>query len=138
MGQLPGGRALLRSLAHNALALREPGRAQGGQDRPECADSSAEPQSLHGVRGRRNHTRVNGPPTKATRKYEAKGIELDALIEEVYTKEEGISVLFRIISRRSWDELQSWHRALPSSRVEHLMFGLYVLHIPPGGSLEAA
>ena len=59
---------------------------------------------------------------------------MDAPIEEVYTKEEGISVLFRIISRRSWDELQGWHKALPGSRVEHLMHGLYVLHVKPCGA----
>lgn len=59
---------------------------------------------------------------------------MDALIEEVYTKEEGISVLFRIITRYSWDELESWHKALPGSRIEHLMHGLYVLHVEPGGA----
>jgi len=42
--------------------------------------------------------------------------------------------MFRIISRRSWDELQSWHKTLPGSRVEHLMHGLYVLHVEPGGA----
>ncbi len=47
-------------------------------------------------------------------------------------------VLFRIISRRSWDNLQSWHKALPGSSVEHLMFGLYVLHIHAGGAKEIA
>ncbi len=60
---------------------------------------------------------------------------MTAPIEKFYTtEEESISVLFRIISRRSWDELQSWNRALPGSRVEHLMFGLYVLHVEPGGA----
>jgi hypothetical protein len=49
-----------------------------------------------------------------------------------------LSVLFRIISRRSWDELQAWHRACPGSTVEHLMFGLYVLTIPAGGAEVAA
>ena len=47
---------------------------------------------------------------------------------------EGQIILFRIIGRRSWDELQSWHKAMPGSRVEHLMFGLYALHVPPGGA----
>ncbi len=47
-----------------------------------------------------------------------------------------IMVLFRIISRRSWDELQSWHEACPGSTVEHLMYGLYVLTVPPGGAGE--
>lgn len=64
---------------------------------------------------------------------------MDAPIKEVYTsEEESLLVLFRIISRRSWDELQSWHRALPGSRVEHLMHGLYVLHIKPGGARRLA
>ncbi len=49
-------------------------------------------------------------------------------------EEESISVLFRIISRRSWDELQSCHEALPGSRVEHLMYGCYVLHVKPGAA----
>lgn len=42
-------------------------------------------------------------------------------------------VLFRIISRKSWDDLQSLHESFPGSRVEKLMFGLYVLIIGPGG-----
>ncbi len=49
---------------------------------------------------------------------------------------EGVAVLFRIISRRSWDELQSWHKSCPGSTVEHLMYGLYVLTIPTGGAGE--
>lgn len=53
--------------------------------------------------------------------------------ESVYP-DKALMVLFRIISRRSWDELQSWHKALPGSRVEHLMYGLYVLHVEPGGA----
>lgn len=62
---------------------------------------------------------------------------MDAPQEEFYnTKTDSISVLFKIISRRSWDELRGWHEALPGSRVEHLMHGLYVLHIEPGGAQE--
>ncbi len=45
-----------------------------------------------------------------------------------------LSVLFKIISRHSWDELQAWHHACPGSRIEHLMHGLYVLTIPTGGA----
>lgn len=45
-----------------------------------------------------------------------------------------LSVLFRIISRRSWDELQGWHRTCPGSTIEHLHAGLYVLTIPAGGA----
>ena len=46
----------------------------------------------------------------------------------------GFMVLYRIISRRSWDKLQALHKSCPGSSVEHLMHGLYVLHIPPGGA----
>ncbi len=51
-----------------------------------------------------------------------------------------VMVLFRIISRRSWDELQSWHRSRPGSTVEHVMegTGIYVLTIPTGGVREAS
>lgn len=42
-------------------------------------------------------------------------------------------VLFKIISRRSWDNLQGWHEAFPGSRIEHVMHGIYVLHIPVAG-----
>ena len=45
--------------------------------------------------------------------------------------------MFRIISRRSWDELLSWHRACQGSTIEHLMYGLYVLSVPPGGAGES-
>ena len=47
---------------------------------------------------------------------------------------ETLIIVFRIISRRSWDELQGWRDALPGSRVEHVMYGIYVLHVPPGGA----
>lgn len=50
----------------------------------------------------------------------------------------GVMVMFRIITRRSWDNLQSWHRACPGSTVEHVRGGIYVLVVPPGGALEAA
>ena len=60
------------------------------------------------------------------------------MIPEHTEKRDGLMVMFRIISRRSWDELQSWHRACPGSTVEHLMkgTGLYVLTVPPGGAGE--
>lgn len=51
---------------------------------------------------------------------------------------ETLVILFRIISRESWDELQNWHKALPQSRIEHLMFGLYVLVIPADGARRPA
>ncbi len=47
---------------------------------------------------------------------------------------ESLLLLFRILTRREWDELQSWHEALPGSRVEHLMYGLYVLYAEPDGA----
>jgi hypothetical protein len=51
---------------------------------------------------------------------------------------EALMVLFKIISRHSWDNLQSWHESFPGSSVEHVMkgTGIYVLHIPPGGTKD--
>ncbi|CAN5583554.1 hypothetical protein BH24ACT22_BH24ACT22_21430 [soil metagenome] len=49
-----------------------------------------------------------------------------------------LSVLFRIISRHDWENLQGWRRACPGSTVEHLYRGLYVLTIPAGGAGLAA
>jgi hypothetical protein len=58
--------------------------------------------------------------------------------EEFYPepRSEALMILFRIISRRSWDELQGWREAFPGSRVEHVMTGtgIFVLHVPPGGA----
>jgi hypothetical protein len=51
---------------------------------------------------------------------------------------ETLIVLFKIISRRSWDELHRWHEALPGSRVEHILYGIYALIIPQGGTGELA
>jgi hypothetical protein len=65
---------------------------------------------------------------------------MDAPQSELYPepRPETLAVLFRIISRESWRKLQAWQDALPGSRVEHLMIGIYVLHIPPGGAGELA
>jgi hypothetical protein len=51
-----------------------------------------------------------------------------------------VMIMFRIISRHSWDVLQGWHRSCPGSTVEHLAHGLYVLTVPAGGGFadEAA
>jgi hypothetical protein len=49
-----------------------------------------------------------------------------------------VMVMFRIISRHSWDVLQSFHRACPGSTVEHLQHGLYVLTVPAGGMSEVS
>jgi hypothetical protein len=51
---------------------------------------------------------------------------------------ETLIVLFKIISRRSWDELHRWHEALPGSHVEHVLYGIYALIIPQGGAKEIA
>jgi hypothetical protein len=48
-----------------------------------------------------------------------------------------LMVMFRIISRHSWDVLQGWHKACPGSTVEHLMYGLYVLTVPACGAAES-
>ena len=53
------------------------------------------------------------------------------------TERTEVMVMFRIISRRDWEILQTWHRSCPGSTVEHLMHGLYVLTIPAGGAGEA-
>ncbi len=45
-------------------------------------------------------------------------------------------VMFRIISRHDWDELQRRHKACPGSTVEHLYRGLYILTMPAEGRLE--
>lgn len=48
---------------------------------------------------------------------------------------EPLLILFRIISRYSWDELQRQHEALPGSRIEHVMegTGIFVLIVEPCG-----
>lgn len=66
---------------------------------------------------------------------------MDAPQEAFYSepRTETLMILFRIISRRSWDELQSLHKAFSGSCVEYVLYGVYVLIIPPGGArrLEA-
>jgi hypothetical protein len=62
------------------------------------------------------------------------------MIPESWPERTEVMVMFRIISRRSWDNLQSWHKSCAGSRVEHLYAGLYVLTVPAEGSFagEAA
>lgn len=50
---------------------------------------------------------------------------------------ETLMILVRIISRRSWDDLQAMHLACPGSHIEHLHAGLYILFVPPGGATKA-
>jgi hypothetical protein len=45
-----------------------------------------------------------------------------------------LAVLLRIISRESWDGLRVWRAALPGSRIEHVLFGIYAQTIPPSGA----
>lgn len=56
--------------------------------------------------------------------------------EEFYPepRTNALVMLFRIISRKSWDDLQSLHEAYPGSRVEHVLYGIYALIIEPGGA----
>ncbi len=68
----------------------------------------------------------------------AKKGSVDVSINHANQERIEVMVMFRIISRRSWDNLQSWHRACPGSTVEHVRYGIYVLVVPPGGALEAA
>ncbi len=65
---------------------------------------------------------------------------MDAPQESFYPepRTEGTMVLFRIISRRSWDELQGWHEALPGSCIEHVLHGVHVLIVLPGGARRLA
>jgi hypothetical protein len=60
--------------------------------------------------------------------------------DEVYPQppSETLVILFRIISRRSWDRLQGLHEAFPGSRVEHVLHGIYVLIIESGGAKRSA
>ncbi len=51
---------------------------------------------------------------------------------------EDLLFLFRIIYRGSWDEFQSWREVLPESRIEHVLYGIYVLIIPPGATRRIA
>lgn len=51
---------------------------------------------------------------------------------------DNLVILFRIISRRSWDELQGLHEALPGSRVEHVLHDIHALIIEPGGAKRLA
>jgi hypothetical protein len=47
-------------------------------------------------------------------------------------------ILFKVVSRRSWDDLQDWHEAFPGSRVEPVVCGLYALIVKPGGAKRIA
>lgn len=67
---------------------------------------------------------------------------MDAPQSEFYPepRTETSMILFRIISRWSWDRLQRWHAALPGSEIEHVLkgTGIFVLHVPPGGAKDLA
>jgi hypothetical protein len=60
------------------------------------------------------------------------------MIPESCPERTELVIMFRIISRHSWDTLQGWHRSCPGSSVEHLAHGLYVLTVPADGAGEAA
>ncbi|HVF02996.1 MAG TPA: hypothetical protein VNA27_16860 [Rubrobacteraceae bacterium] len=49
---------------------------------------------------------------------------------------ETLMILFRIIPRQSWGELQELHEAFPGSCVEHILHGVYVLVVLLGGAKE--
>ena len=61
---------------------------------------------------------------------------MDAPQYEFYPepRTETLMFLFRIITRESWRELQGWHETFPGSRIEHVLCGIYVLIVPPGGA----
>ncbi len=60
------------------------------------------------------------------------------MITDNPTEHTGVMVMFRILTRRDWDNLQSWHASHPGSSVEHLHCGLFVLTVPAGAAREAA
>lgn len=49
-----------------------------------------------------------------------------------------VLVLFKIISRRSWDRMHDFIDAHPGSHLEHVVAGTYVVHVPAGGALETS
>jgi hypothetical protein len=55
------------------------------------------------------------------------------IIHENWPERTELLVMFRILRRREWEALQSWHKSCPGSTVEHLAHGLYVLTVPAGG-----
>jgi hypothetical protein len=50
VGQLPGGRTLLRPIAHDPVALRKPRRTQSSKGRHERTDTPSEFVRVHGAR----------------------------------------------------------------------------------------
>jgi len=64
---------------------------------------------------------------------------MDALQESFYTEHQTETlILFKIISLRSWDELQDLHKSFPASRIDHVMAGtgIFVLTVGPAGESE--
>ena len=47
-------------------------------------------------------------------------------------------VLNKTTTRESWNRLRAWHAALPGSRIEHVLRGIFVLHVPSGGAKDLA
>lgn len=65
---------------------------------------------------------------------------MDAPQEPFYLEPqtEALMVLFKVIGRRSWHSLQAWHENFTNSRIEHVLYGIYVLHIPADGAKDLA
>lgn len=59
------------------------------------------------------------------------------ILHDVDQNHTEVMVLFKIISRHSWDKLQAFVAAHPGSRLEHVVAGTYVVHVPAGGALES-
>lgn len=49
-----------------------------------------------------------------------------------------VMVLFKIISRHSWERMHNFMAAHPGSHHEHVVTGIYVVFVPSGGALEAS
>jgi len=60
------------------------------------------------------------------------------MIVDNHAERTEVMVMFRILTRKEWDQLQAWHASCSGSTIEHLYAGLYVLTISAGGVWEMA
>lgn len=60
------------------------------------------------------------------------------MIRETAQENNDMLVLFKVITRQSWRRVQTFVEAHPGSRLEHVSAGIYVVHVPAGGALEAS
>lgn len=46
-----------------------------------------------------------------------------------------VMVLYRVISRHDWGQLQDWLRACPGAQAEKVYAGTFAVFIPAGGAV---